>query len=65
MIIDEFNIEKYDLKDLKRFLAWETLVGNVKFFDPKIILPKILCILICNYAPPSFYETKYPGLERE
>ncbi|CAF0868071.1 unnamed protein product [Brachionus calyciflorus] len=53
MVIDEFDISEYNVTELKKVLAGETLVANRKGQSSKKMRLKIPMIIISNLAPPQ------------
>lgn len=59
MFIDEFNVSDFSFCDLKKCLAGESFMTNVKQGSPKSICIRKPQILISNYPPPR--SDKYKG----
>lgn len=53
MLIDEYYNSEYNIADIKRVLAGETLLANVKGLEPKEIRIQLPTIIISNFAPPD------------
>lgn len=64
VVIDEFDVSNYEVTDLKKALAGETFVANIKGSISKIITLRIPVILISNLEPPSdTISSKYQGIQ--
>ena len=53
VFIDEFDLNEYNVSDLKKALAGESFVANRKGISPKKILVQMPTILVSNLSPPS------------
>lgn len=53
MLIDEYYDGEFNLGEIKKVLAGETLTANVKGQEPKEIRIQIPTIIISNFAPPN------------
>jgi hypothetical protein len=62
-MLDEFDVTDYDVKDLKKMLAGETLTANPKGKKSQKISIQMPIIMISNLAPPTEYDNiKYKGI---
>ena len=63
VLIDEFDVKEFKVSDLKKALAGESFIANVKNGKAKNIKIQMPTILISNLAPPSDYVSdEYRGL---
>ena len=63
VLIDEFDIERFDPSDFKKAIAGESLVSNVKGKNEKILRITKPTIIISNLTPPSEVQSsKYVGI---
>lgn len=63
VLIDEFDIERFDPSDFKKAIAGESLVSNVKGKNQVILRIEMPTIIISNLSPPSeVTSSKYVGI---
>ena len=63
VVIDEFNIQEYNLNDFKKAIAGEQLTTNCKGSSAKCFRLRMPMIFISNHRlEQRVCETKYPGL---
>ena len=63
VLIDEFDIERFDPSDFKKAIAGESLVSNVKGQNQVILRIEMPTIIISNLSPPSeVTSSKYVGI---
>jgi hypothetical protein len=60
MVIDEFNVSEYSLSDLKKCLAGEQFMSNIKQDSPQPICVRKPQIIISNHPPPSSDTSRSP-----